>query len=88
MNQKATTKDELFLLELHRKALAQGDPFMEVDRYAIGKSIGQNDKGINTIARDLAQANFIKKGEEGAVFLTALGLRLVQQLIKERDRAR
>ncbi len=82
MNQK-TTKDELFLLKLHELACQSGDIQLEVDRFMIGRAIGQNDRGADVIARDLAQANFIKKGEGSAVYLTDHGLRLVQGLLKE-----
>jgi hypothetical protein len=85
MNQKATTKDELFLLKLYELASQSGDTQLEVDRFAIGRAIGQNDRGANVIARDLAQANFIKKGEGTAVYLTDHGLRLVQFLLSEKD---
>jgi hypothetical protein len=78
---KATTKDELFLLKLHELTSQSGG---EVDRYAIGRAIGQNDRGANVIARDLAAANFIKKGEGTAVYLTDHGLRLVQTLLENR----
>jgi hypothetical protein len=81
MSKKATTKDELFLVKLYQMALQKGDAHEEIDRYAIGRAIGQNDKGIDTIARLLAQANFIKKGEGTAVYLTPHGLNLVQQLM-------
>ena len=80
MSQKATTKDELFLLKLYEMASALGDPKAEVDCLAVAKAIGQNDRGGIVIARDLAQANFIKKGEEGAVYLTDHGLRLVEKI--------
>ena len=80
MNQKATTKDELFLLKLYELASKSGDFRLEIDRFFIGRAIGQNDRGANVIARDLAAANFIKKGEGNAVYLTDHGLRLVQFL--------
>ena len=83
MSKKATTKDELFLVKLYQMALALGDPHEEVDRYAIGRAIGQNDRGINAISRLLAQANFIKNGEGTAVYLTPHGLNLVHQLLEQ-----
>jgi hypothetical protein len=85
MNQK-TTKDELFLLKLHELASGSGDFQLEVDRFAIGRAIGQNDRGADVIARDLAQANFIKKGAGTTVYLTDHGLRLVKCLIKEQQK--
>lgn len=84
MNRKATTKDELFLLKLYEMASQQGNPEEEVDRYAIGRAIGQNDKGVDTIVKHLAQANFVKKGNGSALYLTAHGMRLVEQIAKER----
>ncbi len=84
MNKKSTTKDELFLLKLYELASELGSPEEEVDRFAIGRAIGQNDKGVNTIVKHLAQANFVKKGSGDALYLTAHGIRLVMQIAKER----
>lgn len=82
MTQKSTTKDELFLLKLHELASAQGDVYAQIDIYAVGRAIGQNDKGASTIARLLAQTNFIKKGDvDHAVYLTPHGLKLVDLLL-------
>ena len=81
---KATTKDELFLLKLYELAVAKGGPEEEVDRYVIGKAIGQNDHGIDTIIKHLAQANFIKKCPGDSIYLTLHGIRLVESLRKER----
>lgn len=78
------TKDELFLLKLHEVALAEGSPFAEIDRFRIGRLIGQNDRGVSTIVKHLCQANFVKKGDaENAVFLTEHGLSLVRLLSKK-----
>lgn len=85
MSKKAMTKDELFLLKLYELASQLGDVFQEIDRFVIGRAIGQNDKGINIITRDLAQANFIKKGEGASVYLTEHGLRLVQALYQSQE---
>jgi Mn-dependent DtxR family transcriptional regulator len=82
MSKKATTKDELFLCKLYELSSQRGGPQEPVDRYEVGRAIGQNDKGANIIARDLAQANFIKKGEGEEVFLTDHGLRLVRALLR------
>jgi hypothetical protein len=84
LNKKSTTKDELFLLKLYELASELGSPEEEVDRFAIGRAIGQNDKGVNTIVKHLAQANFVKKGSGDALYLTAHGIRLVMQIAKER----
>jgi len=82
MNKKATTKDELLLLKLYELAFQQGDPCSEVDRYVLGRAIGQNDRGVDTIVKHLAQANFVKKGEGSAIYLTKNGLALVELLLK------
>jgi hypothetical protein len=79
------TRDEVFLLKLYEMALERGDPSEEIDRYAVGKAVGQNERGANNIARHLAQANFVKKGEGDALFLTPHGLKLVAQLLIERN---
>jgi hypothetical protein len=82
MSKKATTKDELFLLKLHELASHQGDVTRAIDCAVIARAIGQNDKGAYVIARDLAQANFIKKGDGTAVHLTDHGRRLVERLLQ------
>lgn len=85
MSQKAMTKDEMFLMKLYELASIAGDPQQEIDRYVVGKAIGQNDRGINAMSILLAKANFIKKGQQDmAYYLTDNGLRLVQQLLSER----
>lgn len=84
MTQKSTTKDELFLLKLYEKAMTLGSPYEEIDRYLVGRAVGQNDRGIDNIVRHLAQANFIKKGDDPAVYLTPHGLSLVHHLLQER----
>jgi hypothetical protein len=80
MGQKSITKDELYLLKLFYLAEKMGDVSAEVDRYTVGKAIGQNDKSVDNIVRMLAQTNFIKKGEGNAVFLTPQGQRYVTTL--------
>jgi hypothetical protein len=82
MSKKGRTKDEFFLLKLHELASKLGDYTMPLDRFEIGRAIGQNDKGANVIARDLAQANFVRKAEGDAVYLTEHGLHLVESLLK------
>ncbi len=79
MAKKATTKDELFLIKLHQFTCARGEE-VEIDRYEVGKAIGQNDKGVDTIVNLLAQANFVKKGEGSLLFLTPHGANLVAAL--------
>lgn len=85
MNRKATTKDELFLVKLYEMAREQGDHYAPFDRFQIARAIGQNDRGGNVIARDLAQANFVKKADGDEVRLTDHGLKLVRMLLNERE---
>ncbi len=81
MTQKATTKDELYMLKLFDIANRRGDAQSEVDRFEVGRAIGLQDRAIETITRLLLQANFVKKGdEENTLYLTDHGLRLVHHL--------
>lgn len=84
MSQKGTTKDEMFLLKVFEMASSLGSPEREVSSREVTRLIGQNERGGKVIARDLAQANFIKNGEEDRVYLTDHGLLLVEQLLTER----
>jgi len=78
MGQKATTKDELFLVKLHELACLKGDETTAIDRFIIGRAIGQNDKGVCAIVDLCAKANFIKKDSDNSVYLTPQGLQFVQ----------
>jgi len=81
MSQKSGTKDERFLINLYKIANDLGNPHEEIDRYVIGRSVGQNDRSVDAIARWLAQANFVKNGEGSNIYLTEGGLNLVQNLL-------
>ena len=87
MTQKAMTKDEIFVLKLYELAMQSGTPYEQVDCLEVAKAIGQNTKGARVIARDLAQANFIKKAEGNRVYLTDHGLKLVSQIIEQQQRS-
>lgn len=80
MTQKAMTKDELFVLKLYEIAMRLKNPHKPIDCLEVAQAIGQNTKGAQVIARDLAQANFIKKTEGGLIYLTNHGIKLVHQL--------
>lgn len=56
----AKTKDEKFIICAYETAISVGDLYEPLDRYVIGEKVGINRKGIDTICRLLAQANFIK----------------------------
>lgn len=80
---KARTKEEKLLIALHEEALSLGDPEAEVDRYKVGQKIGLHPRGIDTICRDLAQANFIKKQGPELLFVTDNGRRLIKEILGE-----
>ncbi|NDD58158.1 MAG: hypothetical protein EBZ47_02740 [Chlamydiae bacterium] len=80
MKNKSITKDELYLIRLFDLAQKLGDTFAEVDRYAIGQAIGQNNKSVDNIVRMLAQTNFVKKGEGDSIYLTPQGEKYVETL--------
>jgi hypothetical protein len=82
MNQKGSTKDELYLIKLYQMASLLGDAFQEIDCYAVGKAAGYNDRSVDNIVRMLARTNFIKKGEGDSIFLTRHGEALVQRLLQ------
>ncbi|HKY99853.1 MAG TPA: hypothetical protein VJ112_01675 [Rhabdochlamydiaceae bacterium] len=84
MSQKSATKDERFLIKLYQMASDSGGPHEEIDRYEIGRAVGQNDRSVNAIARWLAQANFVKNGEGRNLYLTTGGLDLVQNLLSKK----
>lgn len=77
---KSTTKDERFLLKLFEIASRFGDPTREVDRYEVGQTIGQRERGVDTTVRTLAQSNFVKKGSGSTVYLSTGGLELIKRL--------
>jgi hypothetical protein len=80
MNKRGVTKDELFMKKLYELSFKEG-VCTAVDRYVIGNLIGQNDKGIDTIVRHLAQANFIKKTTGNFCILTTQGEELVENFL-------
>ena len=84
MSRKSITKDELYLIKLWELAQKQEDPYIEIDRYVVGKAMGQNDKSVDNIVRMLAQTNFIKKGDENCIYLTPHGIRFVETLLESK----
>ncbi|MBX7067323.1 MAG: hypothetical protein K1X28_08840 [Parachlamydiales bacterium] len=72
MNPK-TTPDERFLFKLYETAMSGGDPHALIDYRGVAKAVGIKETAIKNIIKHLAQANFIKKGEETTIFLTERG---------------
>ncbi len=81
MKSRRVTKDEQFLIKLREMALARGGELLEIDRYEVGRAIGLNDLGIDTLSRHLLQTNFVKKGKENSLYLTPNGLFLIEELL-------
>lgn len=77
------TRDELFLVTLNKLSEKSGDLFSQIDRYVVGQTIGQNDRSVDNIVRMLAQANFIKKGNQNSIYLTQQGVDLARNLLIE-----
>lgn len=79
----ARTKEERYILKLYEMALEETDPTSPFDRYAIGAALGLAYRGVDTICNTLLQANFIKKEDANAIYLTARGVELAQRLLTE-----
>ncbi len=73
MNAKAYTPDEKFIIQLYRVAVAAGDSYVPVSWQEVAFPIGQKESGVKNIIKLLAQANFIKKCEDGKIALTPHG---------------
>jgi len=71
------TKEERFLLKLYELSLASDEP---LDPIEAGRLIGIAPKGVKTICKNLAQANFIQKEGEEWVSLTRHGKNLAEEL--------
>ena len=83
MSKNSSTKDEVYLMKLWDLAQKLGDTYAEVDRYAVGQAMGQNNKSVDNIVRMLAQTNFIKKADADAIYLTPQGEKYVATLKKQ-----
>ncbi len=67
------TKDERFLIKLYE--LAKESP---IDPKQVASAIGQKEHATKNIIKHLAQANFIKKEDDGKISLTKRGIQFVQ----------
>jgi len=72
------TKDEKFIICAYETATTIGDLYEPMDRYEIGMKVGINRKGVETICRLLAQANFIKPVGKTEIRLTDNGKELAE----------
>ncbi len=78
---KGYTKDEIYLIRLHKMAIECGDETAEIDRYKVGRAVGMNDRAVDAATQHLLKANFLKKGEGNALYLTSNGLHLIKILM-------
>lgn len=74
------TKEERFLVHLHKMAMETGNLSESFDFSEIAKSLGQSEKGVKTTVQILASTNFIKKTGKTKVHITPHGKKLVEQL--------
>lgn len=80
MSQKKTSKEERFLQKLYHLAEETGDSENEIDRYEVGKLVGENSKGTDNTVQMLAKNGFLKRGEESKVYLTSRGVHFAKSL--------
>lgn len=73
------TKDESYIIALYKAAGKGGLK----DRYEIGRQVGLSERAVNAILNGLEQANFVKKVDKTAVFLTANGEALALRLLED-----
>lgn len=83
MAQHSRTKDERFILRMYEVASKTGEIDHIVNRYEIGRSIGMQERGVDTICVLLGQANFIKKAGKDEIYLTPQGEQLALRLLEE-----
>ncbi|MGB7979064.1 MAG: hypothetical protein WCF19_07915 [Chlamydiales bacterium] len=72
-----STPDERFLIKLYETALAGGDPHALIDYRGVAKALGHKETMVKNIIKHLAQANFLKKGDDSLVCLTEHGCNFV-----------
>lgn len=77
MSQKKTSKEERFLQLLAE--LAKGDPEAEIDRYVIGRAMGENTRSTDHSVQMLTKNNFIKKTDDNKVHITQQGIDFLKQ---------
>jgi Mn-dependent DtxR family transcriptional regulator len=80
MSQKKTSKEERFLKKLYHLDQKNGGSESGIDRYQVGKLIGENTKGTDNTVQMLAKNGFLKRGEEGKVYLTSRGIHFAKSL--------
>jgi hypothetical protein len=84
MPEHARTKDEFFLVCLYQEARKLPDLEDPLDRYAIGTLAGLHKTAVDTICVLLMKTNFIKKHGQVEISITPHGMKLAEQLLKNK----
>lgn len=79
MSQTKRSKEERFLLHMYEMAKKSGDPQNEVDRYAVGRLVGEHTRGVDNTVQMLSKNGLLKKGEGSAIHLSPSGLHYVEE---------
>lgn len=79
MTERKKSKEELFLKKLYELAKATGDPENEIDRYEVGKLVGEHEKGTDNTVQMLVKNGFLKRAEEPFIYLTPGGVYFVKE---------
>ena len=74
MSEKKKSQEERFLQKLYEMAHAKGDLEGEVDRYEVGRAIGENTRSTDHSVQMLAKNGFLKKRGDTLIHLTSSGL--------------
>jgi Mn-dependent DtxR family transcriptional regulator len=80
MSQKGTTPDERLLRAIYDEACKKGDSRAEVLLMPLAAKLGIKETALKNIVKHLAQANFLKKEGERAVYLTDHGEKIAKSL--------
>lgn len=78
MTERKKSKEERFLHKLYELAKAKGDPEEEVDRYEVGRLIGEHTRSADHTVQMLAKNGFIKKSDDCLIYLTPAGLNFIK----------
>ena len=76
MTERKKSKEERFIIKAFE--FASGNPDSELDRYVVGRAIGEHDKSIDNVVQLLTKNGLIRKGEDQFISLTAAGIHFVK----------
>lgn len=78
MSQRKKSKEELFLQKLYELVAARGNLEQEIDRYEVGRLIGENTRSTDHTVQMLTKNGLIKKKEDPFIQLTPFGISFIQ----------